>query len=204
MELGTILQNRGNAFKRNVLIIASVGTLIWVTGADLAELRFFNVSLPADQPAAVAWLVLASVLIYQMVMLGLHAWGDWFAWRVAYDKDTENEFPFKYIFFDPKIGETIVGGQPIFYVEYLPTEVRILSTSQVNFETAFKNPETFSGRKISRRITKSRRRVVRLHVCVFRAAEVGFPIAWGGVIFVKSVSEALALLFPPLPVLPIF
>ena len=81
-----ILSERGLRYKRNVLAVSLVTTIILYADLSLSEARLFGLSLDRPESAheeAAAWVVLLGILGYQWLLLGYYGLTDWHVWREA-------------------------------------------------------------------------------------------------------------------------
>ena len=78
-----ILGERGLRYKRNVLAISLIVTVLAWTNAPLGEVSLFGVSLPEHTNSeSISWTVVAAILVYQFTMLTYYGWTDFVIWNL--------------------------------------------------------------------------------------------------------------------------
>ncbi len=78
-----ILGDRGLRYKRNVLAISLIVTVLAWTNAPLGDVSLFGVSLEhTTNSERTAWAVAAVILAYQFTMLSYYGWTDFADWNL--------------------------------------------------------------------------------------------------------------------------
>lgn len=83
-----ILGERGLRYKRNVLAISLIVTVLAWTGASLGSASLFGVSLSqSTNSEIIAWTIVEVILVYQFVMLVYYGWTDLVNWNFSVEEN---------------------------------------------------------------------------------------------------------------------
>ena len=167
-----IIGERGLRYKRNVLAISLVVTILWLTAAHLEDVSLFGVKLPPNEMAeATAWAVVTAILLYQWILLFYYGWSDWIVWRDDIQGDVR--LSISAIYRGVKLGQFFHVGDHRGWAEF---EAVTQLDSGVNWVARFVEGErkTFGSG-----LQTQQRKDARARLNAFVVLEFGGPAVWG-------------------------
>lgn len=169
-----IVQERGQLYKRNVLALSLVITVLHWVDADLGSASLFGVSLSGGHGAeAIAWIIASAILTFQMFNLLYHGLIDFDNWR----KQVRHQchLPIWHIYWPTRAGAIFRfrGNERTFKIKRVNKDYR--QTIWAAIPTEQEDTEGGTEYKFDHDI----RTAVRQRLSAFLFLEFGPAVLWG-------------------------
>lgn len=183
-----IIGERGIRYKRNVLAISLIVTVLDWTNAPLGGVSLFDVSLPEDANAEnFAWTIALAILVYQFGMLLYYGWTDFLLWHSQVVG--EIGIPMRNIYFgNLKEGGCALPSYPQGVGQHV---IHTIDKTRGVLKWTAREKENEAA-SISGEIYRSERASIRRRLRAFIFFEGVLPALWGGYSLIVAALRAFS------------
>lgn len=182
-----ILGERGIRYKRNVLAISLIITVLAWTNAPLGGVSLFGVSLPESVDSeATAWAIAAILLAYQFLMMAYYGWTDLVIWNSSIKENFKT--PVSKIYFRSlKEGDVDILTEQ--GKEFRVIKVRTDDFGKYWAGTTAKKGEGGGSSYGFQQLLNTERASIKRRLNAFIFLEFGTPFLWGLGSLVVAISR---------------